>query len=160
MKGDIAQRLFRFVLLPVAALSLFGIVIDAAGPIAIVNETPSLPRGLYLRTFEPIERGAIVAFPQPAAARAYLQTLGYPESAYLLKRVTRLPGDAIAAEALPRLATDRRGVALPHIETKTTVAEGEVFVTGDTGARSFDSRYFGPLRIADTVGTYRLVASW
>jgi type IV secretory pathway protease TraF len=160
MTRDRIKRLVQFVAAPVIALALVGAITDATGPLAIINETPSLPRGLYARSAEPLSHGAIVAFAQPAAARAYLQTLGYPESAYLLKRVTGLPGEAIAAEALPQLAADRRGVALPQTEARTTLAEGEVFVTGDTGARSFDSRYFGPLRIADTVGTYRLVASW
>jgi hypothetical protein len=51
-------------------------VITAAGLAGLqpfkVNGTASLPRGLYIRTFEPIRRGAIIWFPLPAAMRDYV----------------------------------------------------------------------------------------
>lgn len=159
MTADRTNRIWRFVVAPVLALGAIGIVSAIAKPLAIVNETPSLPRGLYVRTAEPITHGAIVAFPQPAKARAYLAALDYPASAYLLKRVTTLAGEA-APTTLPRLTADRAGRPLPHTETAAQLNEGEVFVLGDTGARSFDSRYFGPIAASDIVGTYRLVWSW
>jgi type IV secretory pathway protease TraF len=154
------KRLMRFVVAPLAALAVFGVVIHATGPIAIVNETPSLPRGLYVRTAESISHGAVVAFAQPPQARAYLETLGYPEGAYLLKRVVALVGERVDVRALPRLPADRRGTALPQAKATLILGSSEMFVLGDTGARSFDSRYFGPLPIGDAVGVYRLVWAW
>lgn len=41
----------------------------------LINESPSLPRGLYLRWGERIERGSIVAVGQPVEVRAYLARL-------------------------------------------------------------------------------------
>ena len=53
----------------------------------LINESPSLPRGLYLRWGERIERGSIVAVGQPVEVRAYLARLGMPAEVLLLKRV-------------------------------------------------------------------------
>jgi type IV secretory pathway protease TraF len=95
-----------------------------------INATRSLPRGLYVRTFEPIRRGAIVWFPLPAALRSYVAT--FPGAAAwfekpsngLLKPVAGMGGDVICrgedgvfslnGEALGRVpATGPEGRGLP-----------------------------------------------
>jgi type IV secretory pathway protease TraF len=160
MTRERIKRLIWFVAAPVLSLALFGKITHATGPLAIVNETPSLPRGLYVRSAKPMAHGAIVAFSQPAQARVYLAALDYPASAYLLKRVSALPGETVLAGSLPRLAADHAGRPLPWTDTPESLGADQVFVLGDTGARSFDSRYFGPIAASDIVGTYRLVWSW
>ena len=52
---------------------------------ALVNESPSLPKGLYARLpGGNIARGATVAIPQPEQARAYLLSLGVPSDLSLI----------------------------------------------------------------------------
>lgn len=67
----------------VAALAVGG-----DGPaMALINESSSLARGLYVRTGERVSPGAVVAVAQSEAARPYLERLSMPADLLLLKRV-------------------------------------------------------------------------
>jgi conjugative transfer signal peptidase TraF len=134
----------------------------------LVNETPSLPRGVYRLTAAPVSRGAIVAVTPPTTARRYLHDLGAPEGARLLKRVAALRGDTVCRRgqqlAWPRgvvtaLRRDRLGRALPQWRGCRPLRADELLVLGDT-PNSFDSRYFGPVRTAEIDGAYREVWRW
>lgn len=134
----------------------------------LVNETTSLPRGVYRRTDEPIARGAIVALHPPPDARAYLAGLGASPQARLLKRVAATRGEVVCRRGLqvtwPRgavtaLAADRRGRPLAEWRGCRRLAGDQVFVLGDS-ALSFDSRYFGPVRRVAVDGVYREAWRW
>lgn len=152
-------------------LELIAAAPHALGKTFLINTTPSVPRGLYVRNYgAPAERGAIVAFRQPTAAQAYLgAVLGFPHDAPLLKLVAAGPGDRACREAMgvrvggalrPVMANDRRGAALPQWRECRVLADDEIFALGGLGASSFDSRYFGPVREAEILGVYRPVATW
>ncbi len=150
-----------------ALAAIVGIGTDRTA-LALVNESPSLPRGLYLRTGAAIERGAVVAIAQPAAARAYLKRLGMPGEVLLLKRVAAVGGDPVCAGAgtvrtpgrqVRTLGRDRQGAALSVWRECRVMASDEVFLLGDTPG-SFDSRYFGPVRRGEAEGVYREVLTW
>lgn len=135
---------------------------------ALINESPSLPRGLYLRVDMAITPGAVVAVPQPLAVRPYLERLGMPRDVLLLKRVAALGGEGVCAvdgmvvtpERRARTADrDRHGAVLPAWRQCRVLAADEVFLLGDTPG-SFDSRYFGPVRRSDVVGVYREILTW
>lgn len=137
--------------------------------LALVNESPSLPRGVYGRVpAGDIVRGAIVAVPQPAPARAYLASLGMPADVVLIKRVAGGGGDRICAQG-ERVVTptavmtvhqrDRRGVVLPKWTECRRLTADEMFLVGETDG-SFDSRYFGPVRASEVIGVYRRVLTW
>ena len=157
-------------LLVVAGAAAVGLA-GSGGPKArpwLVNETPSLPRGLYLRTPQPASAGAIVAVACPAAARPYLARLGVPSDARLLKRVAAGPGDTVCRDAhrliwpggqAVVLSRDRRGGALPTWRGCRRLGPGELIVVGDSVA-SFDSRYFGPVRLGAVEGVYREAWRW
>ncbi|MCA0367946.1 MAG: S26 family signal peptidase [Proteobacteria bacterium] len=136
---------------------------------ALINESPSLPKGLYLRSpgASP-DRASIVAVPQPAVARAYLGALGAPAGMLLIKRVSAVEGDIVCRwgarvttpdRTVAALARDRRGVALPVWSGCRRLEAGDLFLLGDT-ASSFDSRYFGPVRRSEVAGVYREVLTW
>ncbi|MCH4267313.1 MAG: S26 family signal peptidase [Brevundimonas sp.] len=136
--------------------------------LALINESPSLARGLYVRTGEKLSPGAIVAVPQTEAARPYLERLGMPADLLLLKRVVALGGERVCAadegvmapgRRAPRLERDRRGMDLPAWRECRALEPDELFLLGDTPG-SFDSRYFGPVRRSDVVGVYREVLTW
>lgn len=134
----------------------------------VVNESASLPRGLYRLTNRRPVVGAVVAFRQPPSARAYLSGLGAPADMRLLKRVTAQGGEVVCADGRtlrwPRgtvtvAARDRRGVTLPRWTGCRALAPDEALLLGDSG-HSFDSRYFGPVRRPALEGVYVEVVRW
>jgi conjugative transfer signal peptidase TraF len=162
------RRLLLLTLAPASALAVLGASAAASGAL-LVNESPSLPEGLYQRTGPTLPGvGDVVALDPPAGARAYLSGLGMPASAKLLKRVAATGGRTVCAGSgvirlegreLRARARDRRGVALPRWTGCRTLAPDEIFVLGDS-ADSFDSRYFGPVRHRAVAGIYREIVTW
>lgn len=146
-----------------------GMVIDRMPPVALVNESPSLPRGVYVRdaSARP-ERGAIVAFEQPETAQGYLSLWGMPSDLMLIKRVAAVGGDEVCkADGFLRTpdrivevrGRDRAGLPLPEWSGCRRLDPGEVMVLGDT-TTSFDSRYFGPVRVEHLQGVYKEGVRW
>jgi len=135
----------------------------------LVNESLSVPRGLYLRSpGATAERGAIVAVRPPATAQAYLAQLGAPTKAKLLKRVAAVAGEPVCAgpgqitvpgRRVVVMGRDRRGRPLPAWRACRRLAPGELFLLGDI-ATSFDSRYFGPVGDGQVEGVYRAALTW
>lgn len=155
--------------LAVLGLGCLGMAARSTTPLVLINESPSIPRGLYVRTFgEAVSRGDRVALAQPLETRAYLSGLGMPADVRLLKRVAAMPGDAVCRSGdVVRLpdrsviarAMDGRGTPLAQWRGCRRMEPGEVFLLGDTPG-SFDSRYFGPVRVSDLHGVFREVLTW
>ncbi len=153
----------------VFALGCLALIGEHVPALALVNESPSLPEGLYARRFgAEIERGVVVAIPQPAAARAYLGDLGMPGDVALIKRVAAAGGDRVCVEGAQVLtpdgvwtvrSRDRGGAILPRWSGCRRLAPDELFLLGDT-AGSFDSRYFGPVARSEVLGVYQEVLRW
>ena len=160
-------------ILMAGALGLIAIglirVADArsAAPLLLINESHSLPRGLYRRTsgtaFSP---GAVVALIPPASARPRLLAMGYPPGQRLLKRIAAAPGAQVCARETGLVAVDGLSLDVPPLQDASGVWTGcrrlgpdQWLVLGET-ARSFDSRSFGPVSTAALEGPYRLVRSW
>lgn len=150
-------------------LSVAATTADCVPALALVNESPSLPRGVYARVENgAVAPGSVVAIPQPAASRAYLGSLGMPADTLLLKRVAAIGGERVCVGdrtvATPRRRVvartqDRRGVPLAAWRECRVLRADEVFLLGDTTG-SFDSRYFGPVSQSVITGVYREVLTW
>lgn len=163
------ERRGRLIELTLVGLGVMGLASQSGVKLAIINETASLPRGVYVRVIGGQPRpGSIVALAPPPTAQAYLRALGAPSSALLLKRVAAAEGDLVCAEAshvrLPGRTVvapthDRRGELLPRWKGCALLGPGEVFLLGDTAA-SFDGRYFGPVPTADLAGVFWAIATW
>lgn len=142
-----------------------------ANPPAIINETISMQEGIYVRTggVSDLQHGDVIAMPMNRSAKDYLSNrLGYPADTMLIKRVVALPGETVCRHAgivtVPgrQVRAERRdseGTLLPFWTGCHRLLSTEVFVLGDHPA-SFDSRYFGPVRVSTLSGTYREVLSW
>lgn len=164
----------RRILLP---LVLGGLVLGLglaahSGPSAprlLVNESHSLPRGLYRWVGAAPDRGDVVAIRPPPVARAYLASLGAPPDLPLLKRVVAMGGEPMCQDAAgmrwpggataPVADRDRTGRDLPNWRGCRRLGRGELLVMGDSPT-SFDSRYFGPVEGGAVAGVYKEVFRW
>jgi conjugative transfer signal peptidase TraF len=132
-----------------------------------LSTSPSLPIGLYRITTD--EHAPLVEFcpAEPyasvAAARGYRSTGTCPDGASpLMKPIVATAGDHVRVS---KQGLEVNGVLLPMtapmpVDTQKRpiaawpngeyiVAPGWVWVASSYNARSFDSRYFGPIRTAD-----------
>jgi len=157
------------VLVAVTAVPGLPAAARALPTLVLINETLSLPRGLYVRRpGENVQRGATAASVQPDSARAYLASLGAPPDMLLLKRVAAVDGDVVCREGervfTPAgearvLGQDRRGAVLSAWAGCRRLEADEVFLLGEA-AESFDSRYFGPVNRRELRGVFTAVATW
>jgi type IV secretory pathway protease TraF len=140
-------------------------------PPVILNETPSMSKGAYVRVDDVarLKRGDIIAMAINGQSRDYLvRKLGYPKDTMLIKRIAGISGDLVCRqEAVVRIGNravvaarmDRHGNSLPAWGGCRVLLLNEVFLLGDH-ASSFDSRYFGPITKDELVGIYRAVVTW
>jgi type IV secretory pathway protease TraF len=140
-------------------------------PPVILNETPSMAKGAYVRVDDvaKLKRGDIIAMPINGRAGNYLvRKLGYPKDTMLIKRVTGISGDLVCRQetavtignnSIVAVRMDRHGNSLPVWGGCRVLLPNEVFLLGDH-ASSFDSRYFGPVTKDELVGIYRAAVTW
>lgn len=131
------------------------------------NPSPSLPRGWYLRSSEPIERGSLVWFRLPAVMDEYVASLpgmtawyGEPENG-LLKPVAAIAGDTICRDGLAfsingrvvgtALQSGPSGWPLPVWSGCRLLAVSEIAVFSDRIPDSNDSRYYGAIAASAAV---------
>ena len=155
--------------LALVTLTSLALVADHRPAPVLINESASLPRGVYVRLPGAAPaRDTVVAVPQPSAVRAYLGQLGMPDDLLLIKRVAAVGGDTVCrrddqlvtpGRTLVAQDRDRRGVALPTWRGCRRLSEEELFLLGDTPS-SFDSRYFGPVARSRVTGVYREILTW
>ncbi len=129
-----------------------------------VNGTRSLPRGIYVRTFETPRVGSIVWFPLPAAMRSYVAAFPGAVAWFdrpsngLLKPVVGLAGDVICRDdvgvfslngrAIGRVPVAGPGGDLPAWQGCRRLGEGELAVFSGRIPDSLDSRLYGPVAAA------------
>ena len=134
-------------------------------PVIVVNESPSAPRGLYVRVDAPLRRGIFATIPAQRVAGAYLRARGARDiGVRLLKRIAALHGDVVCASGsvvtrnhhifATRAARDHAGRTLPSWSGCRRLGADQVFLMGDT-PDSFDSRYWGPASTAAIDGIWR-----
>jgi len=156
------------------------IAIGEAFGVLISNTDSAAPVGVYRVVGRDISRGDLVAACLPIAiaqvglARGYLRTGGCPGDAEPVdKIVSALSGDIVEIEpgwvaingkrfAGSVTAThDSAGRPLSHVEWgKRQVAMNEVWLFGFNDRRSWDSRYFGPIPLANVRGKLEPVLTW
>ena len=132
-----------------------------------LNDSPSMPTGIYVRTSS-ASSASLVVFcpPEPfarlSAERGYRSRGNCPDGADpLAKPIVARTGETVDLSAAGMavngrllqntapLATDTGGRPLSHWPFgKYVVAAGSVWVASSYSPRSFDSRYFGPVNVS------------
>lgn len=141
--------------------------------VVVINTSPSVVPGLYLRCYEPPGLGKLVDFRIPRAAREYVRrrTGNEGESWYILKPIVAGPGDRVDTTSAwliingHRLApmppaTDGEGRRLPLWRANRMLRAGEFFVFSDRIPNSFDSRCYGPIRRNQIESVRRPLLTW
>lgn len=169
--GGRAHRLRRR-LLPVA-LAVGGVAVTVAALQAfgiVINETPSLPLGLYRKVpHRPVEKGCFVLFELPGT-----ETLGRPYArGRLIKQVAAASGDRVTVcaagvfvngsrlENSAPVERDVYGQPLPRLALQDlALGPGELLVMSNHHPRSFDGRYFGPIQRGQILAVLVPVWTW
>lgn len=162
----------RIVLVALSACSLAALAwasfVQPAAHV-VYNPSDSVPVGWYRiepadSPPRPLSVDSIVLVRLPTDVAALAAQRGYlPAHIPLLKRVgavapqhvcivdrdLRIDGVPVAA----LLPTDRIGRPLPSWQQCRPLADGELFLLSGTNPASFDSRYFGPIRVSAVIGT-------
>jgi conjugative transfer signal peptidase TraF len=138
----------------------------------VINTSPSMPRGLYVKSAAPPAVGRVVDFVVPAPARRYLRARTGNDGArwYVLKTVIAGPGDHVRTldgrlevngrTLAPVLTHDGDGRPLPRWVADRELGADEFFVYSDRIPTSFDSRYFGPLTRSQIASVRTLWVTW
>ena len=159
------DRVSRRALIVVGIAALWTLAVSPRrSPLVLFNRTPSLPTGLYLRCGQKPRRGDVVAFALPPAAWQYAHLRGEPTDILLIKHVLARGGDFVSTLGgelrvngmrVGSIASiDSAGRPLPHW-SDARVLSGDELLVGSSHARSFDSRYFGPIHANQVLGVYR-----
>jgi len=188
--GSLAQRVqfqrleaARGPLAVMAGIAFAATILIAAGEafgVLISNTDSAAPAGVYRVIGREVARGDLVAACLPIAvaqaglARGYLRTGGCVGNAEPVDKIVgALPGDIVEIE--PRwiaingkriahcvtAAHDSTGRPLTHVAWgKRQVVMNEVWLFGFNDRRSWDSRYFGPIPIANLRGKLEPVLTW
>lgn len=161
-----------------AITAAFGLLGAAAGLFYLcglrINVTPSIPLGLYVRTGAGPARGLIVEFcPSGMSAEESGRYRGFglacpDRNIPLLKPVVAGPGDRVEfsetgmrvnGRRLPNTAPrqiDGQGRAIRAWPAgEYTVETGKIVVASSYHSGSYDSRYLGPISVADVRSTLR-----
>jgi conjugative transfer signal peptidase TraF len=144
------------------SLLLLGIAAAASELLAnrqvVINTSPSVMPGLYVRSDEVPAVGRIVDFRIPRLARAYVRQRSGDDGAgwYILKPIVAGPGDRVDTTGkwlkingrpiAPIEEADGAGRLLPHWRKSRVLSQDEFFVFSNRIPNSFDSRYYGPIR--------------
>jgi signal peptidase I len=173
MRRVLASRTFLWFVLVLAAVNTaaFGVQRLFYVPVAIPSRSmqPTLDAGdriFVRRTHQSVEelarsikRGDVIVVRAPE-----------PGNPLVVKRVVALPGETIQARDgiiaindthvlrepyLPTVATSAKNLASVDI-ARVALSKTELFVMGDNRAESIDSRSYGPVQLADVVGTVSL----
>jgi signal peptidase I len=135
-------------LMVISTLGLSALLIGVSHSPLRLNFTESLPIGLWkIQPIAQVERGTIAFFHQEGRKR-------------YLKPIAAIEGDAVEIKTgypvtingkeLPN--TEAQPNTTPWPDGKYTVKPGEVWVFSSYNARSYDSRYFGPLSVSTIQG--------
>jgi conjugative transfer signal peptidase TraF len=141
--------------------------------VIVINTSPSVAPGLYIRCAAEPAVGRLVDFRIPARARKYIEARAHQpgDDWYILKPVVAGPGDRVDTTSgelrindkivapMPPIR-DRCGNVLPRWTQSRALGRDEYFVFSDRISNSFDSRCYGPVTRREIESVRRPLITW
>jgi conjugative transfer signal peptidase TraF len=141
--------------------------------VIVINTSPSVSPGLYVRSSIAPAIGQLVEFRIPLSVRSYIQSRSGHDGGdwYILKPVVAGPGDRVDTTGgalrindkiiapMPPMR-DGFGKALPRWVHSRVLERDEYFVFSDRIPNSFDSRCYGPVKRRDIESVRRPLITW
>jgi conjugative transfer signal peptidase TraF len=171
MHGDRARRVLSRLGAIVGLLAILPEV--ATRRVLVINTSPSVAPGLYLRSSDEPAVGKLVDFCIPSAARDYVRgrTGNSGDNWYILKPITAGPGDlvdttgawlAINGHPVAPMppAVDSAGRLLPVWRDRRMLNADEFFVFSGRIPNSFDSRCYGPIKRSQIDSVREALLTW
>jgi conjugative transfer signal peptidase TraF len=175
--SPVGRRFLRNLLCTSLGMFCLWLLWQPLAPHLVLNQTPSLPRGLYwIERDVPIDALALgelvwVSLPEQlellAKQRRYLPA---QPSSHLLKPILALPPDTwcarehsfvVRGERIgPIHDVDSQGRALPKLPELCEQLGPDFLLVGTRHARSFDSRYVGPIPAKAVLGRATPIWIW
>jgi conjugative transfer signal peptidase TraF len=141
--------------------------------VVVINTSPSVVPGLYVRCATEPAVGRIVDFRIPSLARHYVQgrTGQDGEDWYILKPIAAGPGDRVDTTgsslvingcAIAPMPPDHDGAgrSLPVWRENRVLGPDEFFVFSARIPNSFDSRCYGPITRREIASVRRPLITW
>ncbi len=166
-----SKRALCFALSPLAVLGVVSICF--ANRQIVINTSPSVTPGFYMRSNAVPAVGQLVEFRIPISVRSYIQSRsGHDgEDWYILKPVVAGPGDRVDTTGGVLLINgkivaptppmrDGFGNALPRWTQSRVLVSDEYFVFSDRISNSFDSRCYGPVTRREIESVRRPLITW
>jgi len=155
-------------------LGVWAILPSVVGPrVIVINTSPSVAPGLYVRCAGPPAVGRIIDFRVPYLARPYVRerTGCDGDDWYILKPIAAGPGDRvdttgssliINGHQIARMppAHDSAGRRLPVWRDNRVLRPDEFFVFSARIPNSFDSRCYGPIPRRDIASVRSPLITW
>lgn len=138
----------------------------------VYNPSDSVPRGWYrIVSADSLQVGSIVLARLPAPAAALAAQRGYlPAGIPLLKRIGAVAPQRVCVDGTSVLIDEAAVAAVLRADGHDRplsawsqcrrLAHGELFLLSNTNPASFDSRYFGPIRASDVIGSAQPIWTW
>jgi conjugative transfer signal peptidase TraF len=168
------QHYRRVLCLSLSALALLGALsICFANRQIVIDTSPSVAPGLYVRSSAAPAVGQLIEFRIPASVRSYIssRTGRDGQNWYILKPIAAGPGDRVETNAgqlringhfvapMPPMR-DGFGNLLPRWTQNRILGRDEYFVFSDRIPNSFDSRCYGPVQRGEIASVRRPFITW
>lgn len=165
-------RLYKWVI-TVALLGLIAVLAGTLGRrMIVINTSPSVAQGLYIRSWESPCVGSLVDFQIPTRLQPYIQmrTGQRGEQWYILKPILAGPGDHVDTTGdqlwingktiAPITTHDGAGRQLPVWRGNRVLQSDEYFVFSSRIPNSLDSRHYGPIYRYHIDAVRRCIFTW